>query len=575
MADYDGYILQGISDQAGVSADRYVLTSVGATASAARLDPPQVVTPILFPTTQTSGFPEYTGDHLVKKFPVLDVDGSIDYGPGINWFEKLHSYPALIELGNLLATVIRDIEVYSSFRDTVQTLDTATNNAGTGITFENLPTLPANIPPNNGLIFQVQISTQGQPSIDGTLDFTTSLYPLSIAITGERVVMLSYEPEGPIRETLEFLTDILRSANGKEQRIRVRNYPRQIFDYNFKIPDDAERRRFETFLYQWHPEIFGVPVWFESKRLTAAVTSGATTLYLDTAYSDFREGGLLIVWQDYLTFDALEIDTITASSITTTSPVTRSYSARTKVMPLRTGITKQEISGDKFPVDLATTEIKFYIIDNEVDIGDTSAFSTHNGKVMFDDPNWIPRETNTYTLKNLIHRIDNLIGSAIQFSDWLNSHPITSKGFFCRNPQATWEMRQVLHALAGRQKSFYIPTFYEDLVINTTLANGTALMDIDNMGYADFIDGNEPNKSLYIVLNDGTIITRQVESASVIDSTTERLVVDSNWTSDILVSEIRRVSLLTLGRFARDTFEISHNNSGQATLKTPVQGVIQ
>lgn len=575
MADFNGAFDPGLSNQAGVSAGRYTLQGVSSTASATRPTPPTSVTGIEFPVRQTSGFPDYTGDNLIKRTPTVDFGGTIDYNPGVNWFERLHSYPALIELGNILTTVTRDIEIYNSYRDTEQTLSTATNNAGTGVTFQDIPTLPATIPPNNGLVFQVQVSTQGQPTIDGTLDFTTSLYPLSITITGTRVVMMAWEPEGPIQENLEFLTNILRSANGKEQRIRVRNYPRQTFDYNFKIPDGHERHSMEAFLYKWHPQVFGVPVWFEAKQLTDDATTGASTLYLDTAYSDFRDGSLLIVWSDYETFDALEIDTVSANSITTTSSTTHDYPAGTKVMPLRTAVTKQEISGDKYPVNLQVLSIKFYIIDNEVDIGSTAAFSSHLTKVMFDDPNWIPRETNTDTLKNLIHRLDNRIGSIIQFSDWVNSHPITSKGFFCKNPQAVWEMRQVLHALAGRQKSFYLPTFYNDMVVVNTLSNGTNLMDIENIGYADFIEANEPNKSLYIVLTDGTILTREVQSASTIDSSTERLVVDTNWTSDILPTEIRRVSYMRLGRFAHDGFNINHNNSGQATLKTPVQGVIQ
>lgn len=574
MANYVAALGTGLNDQAGASASRHTLAGVGTSASTARPIPPTEIKGREL-TVPLAGESYITDEYLVKKTPTLTFDSTIIPGPGIYWFDLIHSYPTLIELGNILSTVTEDIEVYSSYRDTSQSLLTATNNAGTGITFQNLPTLPAVLPPNGGRVFQVRVSTQGQPTIDGTLDFTTSVDPVSIAITGTRVVMMAFEPSGAIQETLEFVTDILRSANGKEQRIRVRNYPRQILDYNFLMPEEEERRKAEVFLYKWHPQVFGVPIWFESKRLTAAATAGDTTIYLDTAYSDFRVGSLLIVWSDFETFDALEISAVTATSITLSSALVYSHPIRSKVMPLRTGITKQEISGDKYPVNLHTFAMKFFITDNEVDIGDDSAFSFHNSKTMFDDPNWIPRETNTDTLKNVVHRIDNKVGSAIQFSDWDNSHFISSKGFFCRNPQATWEMRQILHALAGRQKSFYLPTFYEDMVINQNIVNGTSVMDIDNIGYTDFIGASEPNKSLYMVLNDGTIITRQVTGSTVIDSTTERLTVDSPWSQAINITDVRIISYLRLGRFANDRFVINHNNSGQSTLKATVQGVIQ
>jgi len=574
MADYLGIPDPGITDQ-NINGNRYTLSSVGATAKTARGVPASSITGVEFIQPDISGSGDFTLDYMTKYTPVLDSDGVIVEGGGYFWFERLHSYPSILELGNILSTVERDIEIYNSYRTTVQTLNTATNNVGTGVSFQNLPSLPANISPNDGLVFQVRVTTQGQPSLDGTLDFTTSVYPLSIDLTAVRIVMMAYEPHGEIQESLEFLTNIIRSANGKEQRIRVRNYPRQTFDYFYMIPDGDERRRLEAFLYKWHPQTFGVPIWFEAQSLTAAVTSGSYTFNVPTDYSDFRVGGLMIVWQDYQTFDALEIQSMTSSQITTTSPATMNHAIGTKVMPLRTGVTKQEISGDKFPVNLHTVAIKFYITDNEVDIGSTTAFGTHNSKVMFEDANWIPRNTNTDTLKNLIHIIDNEIGARSQFSDWTNSHPITSKGFFCKNIQATWQMRQVLHALAGRQKSFYLPTFYNDVVVNDTLASGTSLMDIDHIGYTDYIGANEPNKSLYIVLNDGTVYTREVQSASEIDSTTERLVLDTTWPTNILPSEIYRISFLRLCRFAVDRFEINHTVSGKSHLKTPVQGVLQ
>ncbi len=568
MADHSGATNNWLSNQ---TSSRYSL-DIGVAAD--RIVPPDSFTHYLFNTTVLYGTLSSTGDSL-EMLPYTTHLGNIDYGHGINWFDRLYIKPTVLELGNILSTVSYDIEIYNSSRDTSRTLTGATNNAGTGISFTGLPTLPATLHWNDSRIFAVRVSSQGQPTIDGTLDFTTSQYSLQITVTGNRIVMMSHMPEGDIQEVLEFLTDVFKSANGTEQRVRVRNYPRQVVDYSYKLDDDEERRKAEVFLYKWQPQTFGVPIWFECKRLTAAVSAGATSLYFNTAYADFRADGLLIVWQDYQTYDSLQVDTVYSDHVTLTSAVSRDYPAGTRVMPVRAGITKQEIAGDKYPVNLSTFTIKFHITDNEVDIGSTAAFNTHNGKVMFNDYNWISRGTLTDTLKNVVHHLDNLVGSPIQFSNWTNSQFISSKGFFCKNPQKTWEMRQVLHALAGAQKSFYLPTFYHDLVVKNTLAVGSTEMDIEHVRYSDFIAGNEPNKSLYIVLTNGTILTRQVVSAIEVDSTTERLTVDSAWGSTILANEVAMVSFLRLCRFADDKFEILHNNSGQSMMRSTVWGVLR
>jgi hypothetical protein len=507
---------------------------------------------------------------------VVDHAGTFPEDTHQFWFEHVWSKPQVIELGNMLSTVLREIEIYNAYREADRTLNSATNNAGPGITFVGLPGLPATILSQHGLVFSVQVSIEGPPSIDGTLDFDMDTPDISIPLTGTRVVMFPYEPETPLGETLEFLTDILVANNGEEQRVSVRKNPRQIFNSQYRIPEGHERRQLQNLIFTWHPRVFGVPVWFEARYLGADAVATDTTITVDTPYADFRAGSLAIVWKDYQTFDALEIASLTANSLTFTSGLTQPFTAeQTLIMPLRLASTRGTIKVAHALNSMDEVGIVWTVEDNDSNIGSITGWPIHNSKVMLDGSNRVGGTNIRDDLARHVDALDNLIGEPIQFSNWAVSHPVTTKGWAVRSPQELWQVRQLVHALRGSQVAFYLPTFYKDLVPTADLASGSFLMDIERVGYTDFVFAQEPNKSVRVELNDGTVLTRQVTTSDILDDTTERLTVDVSWPSTISFGDIERVSYLRLSRIADDAVRFQHLYAGEARITMGVMGVQQ
>ncbi len=194
---------------------------------------------------------------------------------------------------------------------------------------------------------------------------------------------------------------------------------------------------------------------------------------------------------------------------------------------------------------------------------------------MLDEFNKVGGATLVDSFNRNLQRIDNETAPIIQFTDWLSSHTASVKGFFGEGNQRIWEVRQLVHALRGSQLSFYLPTFYFDLIVVDDLASGSALMDIEHIDYTSYINGTEPNKSIWIELTDGTILTRQVESSIELDADTERLTVDVVWATTITPVEISRVSLLRLVRIANDQVRFEHQYVGDADISMNVMGVQQ
>lgn len=575
MANFDGLLDIGISDQSG-SGSRYQGNRSTNVSGGVAL-PSTVWRGLLVPRS-SNGLGTLGGVSPSTHTPV-NFDCFLDPGNIAQyWFEHVWTAPKRIDLGNIVTTVTQLIEIYNAYREADRSLNTATINAGTGINFLGLPSLPDSISEQHSSLFYVQVLTSGPPSIDGTLDFELDLsLSLSIPITGTRVVMFPFQPEQPITETLEFGTDVIVSADGKEQRISYRKNPRQSFLFEVKVDEEEsprERQRLQILLSGFHAGVFGVPVWFEARYLGADAAVDDTTITVDTAYGDFRAGSLAIVWKDSETFSALEIDSLTSTSITFTSGLTFDFVAgQSLVMPLRVAITEREIRDARSLVNLDTIGIQFLVLDNDLSIADTSAFPTHNSKVLLDEANLIESGEISDDWEREVDRLDNLIGSPIQISDWIASARNTRKGFLCHGMERIWQVRQLIHALRGNQISFYLPTFFKDLTPVENLASGSVLLDIDNIGYTDFINAQEPNKSIWIQLTDGTVLTREVVSSVEVDSDTERLTVDSAWPSTISVSEVSRISFLRLSRIADPVVRFRHNYGGDAVVSIAVRGV--
>ena len=504
-------------------------------------------------------------------FSTDDIDAG---SPGQFWFELIHYTPEEIALGNILTTVTQEVEVYNSYRGVSQTLTSVTNNAGGGITFDGLPSLPTELGGQSGVVFDVVISVDGPPTILGNINFVTDPASFSIPISGSRVVMFAWEPEVGIVETLEWKTDILIATDGTEQRIAWRKNPRQRIQMTVRIPDGDEQRLMATLLKGWHQRVYGVPIWWEAQTLQADAASGATTVSIDTSYADYRADGLMIIWKDPMTFDAVEIDTVNPTSLELTSPLANSYTAgETLVMPLRVAQLGSDIPMQRFLNALRDVRLDWRVRDNDVgdSFGSTTPFSTHNSKVLLDGYN----VTDGILPDGLFRKIythDSEIGTFSQFSDWNSSVPVTAKGFYGGSRQAIWEVRQLVHALRGSQVSFYLPTFGFDLVPTEGLATSSTDLRIENIGYADYINGVEPFKSIWIELVDGTILTREIVDASVVDSQVELLTVDAQWNSDVALADIARISLLQLVRIADDTVEIVHRYPGDARITMNVRG---
>jgi len=483
-----------------------------------------------------------------------------------DWFEDYHVIPRVLDLGNVLGTTTAALVIHSAYRRTTGSWTGFTNNAGAGVELSGEPALSATMYVHEDYGFSVVVSTNGPASVDSTLDFifdgTTTI---SVPITLQRLVLFPVRPEIPYRETLSFLTDIIRSDDGSEQRIAVRKNPRQLFEWNVALDTGTfDQSRVNTLLFDWQGRVWGVPIWHEQTKLTAAASSGVTSFTVDsTADADYRVGGLFLVYTDAQTFDVLEVSATTATTITAATASGASHAVNAVVCPLRTGVMESNVASSRYPTLDQTLRVLFRVKDNEANIGDTSAFSSYNSKVLLDGCNVMRGATVPENFITNLAILDNNTGQVYQNPIWSRGKRSSSLTLSAHTKAEVWDTRQLFHALRGRQVSFYLPTFAKDLLPDNDLTSGSPDLDIVNVGYVGFTQDRQPKDRLWIRLNDGTTYTRRVLSSATTSATRETLTLDANWPSNISQASIDRISFLEEVRLDSDEIEVLHERGNR------------
>jgi hypothetical protein len=519
----------------------------------------------------------------------------------VDWWEQMHLIDptAKIDFGNIITQQTEDYEIYNAHRRTDITLASITNNATPGIN------TPDESPPEvveaqssmldssttdncgNSFVLGTMVKrdlvalTEGLPVFDSSLDFTfTGSNNLTILVAGSRLVLIPFEYESPTRETLAFLTDIIESLNGEEQRIALRKNPRQIFEVTYLL-DENDRQRMQVLLMDWMENSFGFPLWHEKVVLTSAVTAGATSYPISGGDDvDFRDGGLAVVFTNANTFDVIQITTATDTTITADDPSVNAYPAGTTIMPLRTAQIIGAAAGARALNNLERFRIQFEVNDNDTGAlaGSTTPgfWSTYNSRVLFDDCNVSTGEmAEEYTQR--IYRIDNQTGVVSQSTNWDVNKRVQQKGFVLRSRADIKSWRQLMIALRGRQKAFYIPTFFPDLTVKASLGVGTRTMDVERIEYERFAQNRHPKKIFKVTFNNGDpALVKTIISSTGVDSTTERITFDASepaWPSTYTTSEIDRVEFYELCRFDTDDIIVSYPRIGLAEARLPVRQV--
>lgn len=372
-----------------------------------------------------------------------------------------------------------------------------------------------------------------------------------------------FKPLVEYSETLSWLTSV-HQAKEAEQRSSLRTRPRQTYDFSYAMtPSQFSRAKLIT------EHLFDdggdgsvlLPIWTDLQVL-GGVSSGATTLTVDTTTSHYADGGQAILWESDTVFEAVTIDTVSAGSLTLTESVSRDYTGA-RVMPLCEAWFTSRFRVSRTPESVQYADAEF-LVPQISDLSDDSLYDSYLSHAVLSDPSVVTssiRETYGLDLDDfdtetglVYQRTKRNYGSTRSVMTWIKSGKADA-----------WSLRQWLHSRRGQCKSFWAPSWNNDFSLAAPIGAADTEITITDGGWiaADSLH-------IAVIPWSGAPTYHQVDSIAGNSDGTETLNLASAAGIDLAVSDVKKICLLRMMRFSADRIEIEHTGAGKVSVSVPV-----
>jgi len=391
-----------------------------------------------------------------------------------------------------------------------------------------------------------------------TIEFDNSP-DLVLSVSGQVGVLLPYRPQSVQTETLEFLTDIITTRNGKEQRIGYRKIPRQSFAVNYDFAFDNKSMALRNILEAraGYPILY--PTWTE-QRNAEAITATDTVITCSTDYADFRDSGFAFVYQDADNFEAVQVATVGAGVLNLSLGVVGSYSSPV-VMPLNRAFGNVQTQGNETANGSIQYKLNMRIAENAAVEAPTFA-QEYNGTPVITDGGWFSGERQRRGINAGAWGVDNKSGAFFNQIKWNIPKNSFEYGYSMQSLEEIWAFRQFLHYLNGMQKSVWVPTLDNDFTLTRSVASGDQTLYVKNDNYS--VMWGDLNHTDHVAIYDGaTWYFREITNSDVIDSDEEFITIDSSLGTAYNPADLK-VMRMPLARLLSDTIKFEWVLAGQA-----------
>ncbi|MDR2365115.1 MAG: hypothetical protein LBD68_04570 [Zoogloeaceae bacterium] len=479
-----------------------------------------------------------------------------------DYYNRIHVSPSFVDVGNLAAEQQIAFSVWNAF------FRPATLAAVTGLddgaTIDIGRRLPLELAPLQEITPLLSIAPTGPSEIDMTPHFVfTGDAEVLARIVGNRVIAFSWPVNwsASVTERFSWLTDVLMSESGSEQRRALRRYPRAFLSGEI-LATKEERAALDLALSAWAARVWAVPFWPDAQRTTEAIPAGSFFIACRTAGFDFHAGSLaLLIGDSALDCEAAEILDIDASGLHLKRATRSDWRAFTRLYPARMGILAGYPEITRHSDETDALFVEFQLTEPRKREGRLPT-AIHAGLPVFSSR---PDETEklSRSQERITHTLDNETGVLAVTDSGGRAFQRMTHRFLCANREETERLIDFLHGLCGRQKAVWVPTHAADLTPSGTLHD--IVLPVKRTGYVRFGLGAPGRRDILITLIDGSTLMRRI-TGGVETGEGETLTLDLALPRPIPPEEVARVSFIVAARLASDDVEIEHicDNDGAA-----------
>lgn len=501
---------------------------------------------------------------------------------GVKWssfidifYNRIWIIPPSIDLTGASTSFSTSVSIWNSYFVS-KNLSSVTASNLPGITFA--PTAPKTYKALEIATYTLSLTNAVPASVNGNYLFTFSdAEDPILKVSGILSVTYPFfhDWDKSLQERISFLTNIIEAKSGKEQRRRIRKYPRRDFQYSVLVADSPDYNRNALMRALYHnQQMFGisktwlVPIHQDARYLGYNVSSGTSTINVNTQYHDYSTNGYVFLGNKYDDYEVVRIQSMTTSTITLQSPTTKNWTLGTTICPMRQCVIGQETSsGEVIVYEVENQNIVWSVlVQDNVEQRYTSyvptytykGFPVYHKKADFNN-------NNTVDFFNPQRRLDNQTGIFKIDSRFPTAKVRTSLKVLAGSKKEISELIGFFYYQAGKLNPCWIPSYSEDiqLVQGGTDTSNTLIMK--PIGYSTYIRSFPQRKDLMFIKTDGTVFFRRITGSSLNSDGTETISIDQAMGFTFTPSDFNLICFIRFCRLDSDVLELEYVTSDIAS----------
>lgn len=481
--------------------------------------------------------------------PAIALNGSIQPSYYQDYYNRIHIIPNEISFGNINERKSTIVNIFNAF------LGTSTpSSVVIADNFLQLDTFGA-----LAALEEISITLTALPGASNNLDLIIYINWVertqsSFHVTGERVLTFPYQPSN-WREEINWLTNVIKSYNGSEKRVKLLKNPKMVTSVEYPIPT-IENQRANNLIYGWAKLTWLVPIWSQPIILDALVVSGLT-LSIPTSGTICNSLTELLIWESPTKFETVQIESDSGTSVTILTALENTYTSKVYVMATAKGIAK---SGIERATDGYRNTVKIVYTMKDLPVIAETVPDQYLGNDVYTDIQLTPNSG--LVPEEMLTRFDevtNGIADSTFYTPWLNIQP--SRIYTVQNDtiSETFNFKKWLERRGGKFRAFWTPSFENDFTVVQTTAITTSILCRSN-GFETY---GTARSHIAIQLTTGSWIYANILSQS--DNGNGTMSINLSSSLGIQPSTIKMICHLGLKRLDTDRVEMYYTNGGRSS----------
>lgn len=374
---------------------------------------------------------------------------------------------------------------------------------------------------------------------------------------------------GNYTETFAYLTEIITSENGREQRRAWRQMARRSVSYDTL----AHRDRFYAIrraLAKQDDDLTFPDERSHTKILTPTTAGSLTATF--SPMPNWMTAGRQVIFEAPGTRQRTlrTVDGVSGTTVTFTAP-SPVWPARTKVMPAMFGRLAQSITIRSETDNVARVPVSLDVTPGtEIEIVGAPVTVFNGVEVLSHRPNWA--KPPQFEVSDPTLWTDNQMGVRAPYRAIDFGTEVIQSEHVVRSPADLNAVLGLFQRSRGRCGEFYVPSWTDDIALAQDVPSGSDTFVIDGFDFYDAYN-EDPVRKAFCVQVGGQTLYFQVSHMEKSTSGAERTFVFTEDASPVTIARANRpmVSWMLVCRFASDELTVQWLTDTVATIVTNVQ----